>query len=157
MADKHRDLDDDDSRVVVRVLRESDFAAILRVDKASTGMPREEFFRLKIARAVKEPKLETSLVAEIDGHVVGFVFASLYFGEYGRLEPVAVLDAIGVDTQVRHQRVGTALMRQLEMCLRALRVERLETIVGWRELELIGFLAERGFSPGPRLCLELAL
>ena len=148
---------DEESRVTVRVLRETDLGAILRIDKAATGHPREEFFRVKIQRALREPKLSTSLVAELDGSVVGFVFASLYFGEYGRPEPVAVLDAIGVEPGVRHQRVGTEMMKQLEMCLRALRVERLETIVGWRETGLIGFLAERGFAPGPRLCLELDL
>lgn len=157
MPERGRDQGEEDTRIAVRVLRESDLGAILRIDKQATGQPREEFFRVKIGRSVKEPKLQTSLVAEVDGSVVGFVFASLYYGEYGRLEPVAVLDAIGVDPSVRHQRVGSALMKQLEMCLRALRVERLETIVGWREIELLGFLAQRGFAPGPRLCLELAL
>lgn len=149
--------EDDEPRATVRVLRAGDLAAILRIDREATGQKREEFFRVKIERAVREPKLQTSLVAEVDGNVVGFVFATLYFGEYGRLEPVAVLDAIGVDPAFRRSRVGSEMMKQLEMGLRALHVERLETIVGWRELELLGFLAKRGFSPGPRLCLELAL
>lgn len=157
MRERSHDPGEDDLRVRVRVLRKTDLGAILRIDKAATGQPREEFFAVKIGRAVDEPKLSTSLVAEVDGNVVGFVFASLYYGEYGRLEPIAVLDAIGVDPKVRHQRVGSALMKELETCLRALRVERLETIVGWREIELLGFLAQRGFAPGPRLCLELSL
>lgn len=143
--------------VRVRNLRASDLDAVVRIDRASTGSPRHEYFRVKLERALREPKLVTSLVAEVDDQVVGFVFVTIFYGEYGRAEPVAVLDAVGVEPELRGQHVGTALMEQLEANLRALRVERIETLVDWRQLDLLGFLAERGFVPASRLCLELAL
>lgn len=144
-------------RVRVRALQTGDLDAIIRIDRASTGQPRHEYYRVKLERTLREPKLSTSLVAELDGRVVAFVFATLFYGEYGRPEAVAVLDAIGVDPDVRGQHVGSSLMRQLEGNLAALRVERLETLVDWKQIDLLGFLAERGFRPSSRLCLELGL
>lgn len=143
--------------VLVRQLREGDLAAIVRVDKKAMGRPREEYYQAKLGRVLNDGKLQTSLVAEIDGIVVGFVLAALHYGEYGQAEPVAVIDSIGVEPAFRGKHIGDALMRQLEMNLRALRVERLETQVDWTQLELLGFLARRGFGPSTRLCLQLDL
>lgn len=147
----------DNDPVLVRSLESGDLPSILRIDRAATGQTREELYRIKLARTLSEPTLSVSLIAELDAHVVGFVFASLYYGELGRPEPVAVLDAIGVDPGYRRRSVGSELVRKLEVNLRALHVERIETQVEWTDLELLGFFAERGFVPAPRLCLELRL
>ncbi len=143
--------------VLVRGLAREDLSAVLRIDRAATGRTREEYYRVKLERTLSEPKLSVSLVAELDDHVVGFVFAGVYYGEFGRPEPIAVLDAIGVDPGYRNRSVGSALLRQLEMNLRALCVERIETQVEWTDRALLAFLAERGFAPAPRLCLALRL
>ena len=50
-----------------------------------------------------------------------------------------------------------ALMAQLVRNLQALRVEKLETLVGWDEADLMSFLRASGFAPAPRLCLEMPL
>ncbi|MBL8923637.1 MAG: GNAT family N-acetyltransferase [Myxococcaceae bacterium] len=142
--------------VLVRTLREADLPRIITIDKKSVGRPREEYFRSKV-KAASDAKMTTSLVAEQGGLVVGFVLAKLYYGEFGRTEPVAVMEAIGVDPEFRHKHVGQALMRQLEMNLRALNVERIETDVEWNQFDLLSFLAHRGFTPAPRVCLSLKL
>ncbi len=143
--------------VPVRTLKEGDLARIIAIDKAIVGRAREEYYKAKVRRALTEQKMTVSLVAELDGAVVGFVLASLYYGEFGRSDTVAVMDSIGVDPEVRHRHVGEALMRQLEMNLKALRVERVETDVEWNQFELLSFLAHRGFAPAPRVCLRLDL
>jgi ribosomal protein S18 acetylase RimI-like enzyme len=140
--------------VTVRDLRREDLAAIVRIDRASTGRPREEYYRAKVEAALCEPQLRTSLVAELEGRVVGFVVARLFYGEFGRAEAVAVIDSVGVDPEFRRRHVGQALLRQLTMNLRALRVERVETQVDWDRFELLAFLARNGFRPSARLCLE---
>ena len=50
-------------------------------------------------------------------------------GDFGRIEPVAVIDTIGVDADYAHRGVGHALMSQLFANLGALRIERVETVV----------------------------
>lgn len=147
----------DTDKVQVRTMKESDLARIVTIDKKSMGRPREEYLKARIKGALAEQKMNCSLVAELDGLVVGFVIARLFYGEFGRTEPVAVMDSIGVDPEFRKQHVGAALMRQLTMNLRALGVERIETDVDWNQFELLAFLARRGFTPAPRVCLGLKL
>lgn len=143
--------------VTVRGLSAGDLAAIVRIDRASTGRSRREYYDAKLRAALTEARLQTSLVAVLDDHVVGFVLARLHYGEFGRAEPVAVIDSLGVDPGYRKRHVGQALMRQLLMNLGALQVERVETQVDGTQSGLLAFLASSGFRPAPRVCLERAL
>ena len=143
--------------VLVRGLVRDDLPHLVAIDRAAMGRPREEYYQAKVAAALEGGKLQTSLVAEVDGRVAGFVLCRLYYGEFGRAEPVAVLDSIGVHPSLKGRHVGQAMMRQLRMNLSALRVERIETQVDWAHFELLRFLAADGFKPAPRLCLELVL
>jgi predicted N-acetyltransferase YhbS len=162
--DHARDHDaDDDSgslptdAVLVRDLRTADLTAIVKIDRASTGRVREDYYKAKVKAAMSEPTLRTSLVAELDGHVVGFLVARLFYGEFGHAEAVAVIDSVGVDPAYRKQHVGQALLRQLTMNLRALHVERIETQVDWEQFDLLAFMAKNGFRPAARMCLERRL
>ena len=92
-----------------------------------------------------------SLVARLDGAVVGYLMARTDLGDYGRTEPVAVIDTIGVDPDYAHRGIGHALLSQLFANLGALRVERVETIAAPRDLALLGFLYGCGFAPSQRL------
>jgi ribosomal protein S18 acetylase RimI-like enzyme len=153
------DLETDDGTlptdaVTVRDLRAEDVGAIVRIDRASTGRARREYYEAKVTTSLAEAKLKTSLVALLDGHVVGFLLARVYYGEFGHAEPVAVIDSVGVDPAFRKRHVGQALLRQLLMNLGALRVERIETQVDWTQMDLLSFLMRQGFRPAPRLCLE---
>ena len=158
----HDDHEDEDGKlptdaVTVRELREGDLAAIVKIDRASTGHARREYYESKLKAALAEVKLRTSLVAELDGHVTGFLLARVYYGEFGKAEPVAVIDSIGVDPAFRKRRVGQALLLQLTNNLRGLRVERVETQIDWTQIDLLSFLMRQGFRPAPRLCLERTL
>ena len=143
--------------IPVRQLGMGDLDAVVRIDEASTGLSRREFFRRRIERTLAESSIHLSLAAELDGMVVGFLTVTFYQGEFGLPEQVAVLDAIGVHPEYRKRLVAFALMRQLEMNLRALHVERLRTEVDWDQFELLGFMRRMGFRPAARLCLEKLL
>lgn len=144
-------------KVLVRTACIDDLAAVVKVDAAAMGTPRAEYYRAKLQQVLEEGRLATSVVAELDDHVVGFALSKVYYGEFGLAEPVAVLDSIGVDPAYRGHHVGQAMLRQLLMNLRALDVTRIETQVRWDQFDLLRFLAANGFGPAPRLCLELAL
>jgi ribosomal protein S18 acetylase RimI-like enzyme len=98
-----------------------------------------------------------SLVAEVEGIVAGCLIATIYYGEYGVVEPSASIDAVGVLPDFRGQQVGTALMRQLRLNLGALRIERVRTEVEWNDFGLLQFFGSFGFAPAGRLCLEYEL
>jgi ribosomal protein S18 acetylase RimI-like enzyme len=142
---------------LVRLMNDRDLEAVVAIDAAASGRRRPRYFELMLERAVKQAALQVSLAAEVEGHVVGFVIASLYYGEYGVSEPTASLDAIGVDRANRGQHVGKALLRQLRLNLSALRVSTLRTEVSWDDFALLAFFKKEGFGPAPRICLDCAL
>lgn len=150
--------DDSQERdVVVRRLRAEDLEAVIRVDAKATGRRRDEYFKLKLKQALSDTGVQISLGAEVDSSFVGYLLARVYYGEFGSLEPVAVLDTLGVHPDFRRRGVGTALMDQLRTNLRGLGIPTLETEVSWKDTELLVFFNREGFRPAGRLCLELNL
>lgn len=144
-------------RIVVRSMRESDLGAVVRIDAMSYGRARPRYFELMLQRAVRMAALQISLVAELEGRVTGFMIGSLQYGEFGVTEPIATVEAIGVEFDARRQGVGKALMRQLRLNLGALGVTAIRTDVDWSDFDLLAFLKREGFAPAPRLCLELRI
>ena len=83
--------------------------------------------------------------------------ARVDLGEFGRVEPTAVMDAIGVDPDYRDRGIGNALLSQLIVNLRTLRVEFIRTEVDWRDQALLSYLERFDFAPSQQLCLDLGL
>ena len=144
-------------RVLVRSLGADDLQRVVAIDAAATGRRRPRYFERMLQRALTGSDFQISLVAELDSAVVGYLLATLYYGEYGVVEPAASIDAIGVDPSSQGQQVGRALMRQLRLNLSALRIERVRTEVAWDDFDLLGFFGHLGFAPAGRLCLEYTL
>jgi ribosomal protein S18 acetylase RimI-like enzyme len=144
----------DVDRVEVRALRETDLDWVVRIDGQRGGRARPEYFKLKLAESARDTGVRISLAGILAREPAGFLMARVYYGDFGQPEPVAILDSIGVAPAFAHHNVGRALMRQLEMNLAALGIERLETQVDWRMRDLLGFFERSGFGPSPRLCLE---
>jgi ribosomal protein S18 acetylase RimI-like enzyme len=144
-------------RVPIRSMTGNDLGAILHIDRGITGRDRTAYFKRKFAEALEESGVRVSLVAEIDGRVCGFIMARVDFGEYGSLEPEAVIDTIGVDASNGHKGVGSALISQLMTNLVGLRVERVRTEVDWNHFGLLSFLDRMGFRPHRRLALRRAV
>ena len=143
--------------VLVRGLRPEDLEAVIGVDAKIVGRRREDYFRVKLQQNLAETGIKISLAAELDGAFAGFLLARVYYGEFGALEPLAVLDTIGVHPAFAHLGTGSALLRQLRANLRALRVAALRTEVDWENQPLLRFFHREGFRPAPRLCLDLDL
>jgi len=144
-------------KIIVRSMREEDLDAVVAIDAAATGRHRPHYFRRMLERTVKEADFQISLVAEVEGVIAGCVIATLFYGEYGVMEPAASIDAVGVLKEYRRQHVGRALMRQLRLNLSALRIETIRTEVPWDDFELLRFFKGEGFAPGTRICLERSI
>jgi len=143
--------------LVVRRLRPQDLEAVIALDAKVTGRRREEYFKLKLKQALSDTGIEVSLGAELDGIFVGFLLARVYYGEFGALERVAVLDTMDVHPDFRGRGIGSALVDQLRVNLLGLGIRTLQTEVSWSEPELLAFFNREGFAPAPRFCLDLDL
>lgn len=128
-----------------------DLADIVRIDCGITGRDRQDYMQHKLVEALHDSAIRVSLTARLDDVIVGFVMACVDLGDFGRTEPVAVMDTIGVHPGFTRRGVGHALLSQLFVNLGALRVERVETVVAPHDLALLGFLYDVGFTPAQRL------
>jgi ribosomal protein S18 acetylase RimI-like enzyme len=129
----------------------ADLDAIVCIDRDITGRDRRDYIAARLAEAMDDTSVRVSLAARCDGAVVGYLMARADLGDFGRSEPVAVIDTLGVDAEYAHRGIGHALVSQLFANLGALRVERVETVVALNDLALLGFLASLGFQAGERL------
>ncbi len=98
---------------MIRSLTRQDLDPIVRIDQKITGLNHRDFFQRKFQEVLFESGVRISLVAEIDGMVVGFMMARVDFGEFGRTASEAVIDMLGVAEAFRSQLVGHALLSQL--------------------------------------------
>lgn len=134
-----------------RSMRDSDLAAIVKIDRKISDRKHQAYFEQKLAEALDESGLRVSLVAEQDDHVVGFVMARVDFGEFDRIEPAAVLDSIAVDPGYTHHLVGTALLSQLLANLSALQIEVIRSETDAAHFDVLKFLQRNGFAISQRL------
>ncbi len=135
----------------VRSLKAEDLAAIVRIDRKITGRERTSYYERKMKEVLEESGVRVSVAGEIDGFVAGFIMARVDFGEFGRAEPIAVIDVIGIDPGYRGQGVGSALISQLMTNLDVLMIETVRSTVYWNDYDVLAFLGSKGFVPCQRI------
>ena len=141
----------------IHLLKASDFDDVVRIDRHITGRDRRAYMQHALDEALRESGVRISLAARRDGITAGFVMARADLGDFGRTEPVAVIDTLGVAPEYEHHGIGHALLSQLFLNLAALRIERVETVVANGNLPLLGFFYGAGFAPAQRLAFVKTL
>ena len=144
-------------RIHCRSLTAADVTALVRIDRNVTGQEHLAFYQRKVKEVVDETGIRVSLAAELGGQVVGFIMALVDFGEFGRAEPVAVLDSIAVDPGYRHKQVGSAMLSQLLANLTSLRLEKIRTEVDIDHFDVLKFLMQNGFHNSQLLSFSYKL
>lgn len=135
----------------VRTLSAKDLEDVVRIDRHITGRERRAYMQHALDEALRESGVRVSLATRVEGIMAGYLMARADLGDFGRTEPVAVIDTLGVAPEYSHQGVGHALLEQLLLNLDALRIERVETLVEARALDLLGFFYGAGFAPAQRI------
>lgn len=138
-------------RADVRSLERTDLEDIVRIDRRIMGRDRGAYIGRVVDEALHNSAVRVSLVAHQDGSATGYLMASVDFGDFGRTEPVAVIDTIGVDPGFTGSGIGRALLSQLFVNLEALRVERVASVVARDNFGLLGFFYRAGFASSQRL------
>lgn len=143
-------------KLTIRVMKESDLEDIIRIDADYMGQRREEYYE-RLLKEILNPdyRIITSLVAEYDGKVIGFITGTIFSGEFGVPENIAYITTIGVDKQFSGRGVGKELFNQFITNARAAGVEKIYTIVEWDNWNLLRFFSRAGFKPSTSLNLEV--
>ncbi len=146
------------STIKIRLMRAEDFNSVLEIERKVLGVSRPEYYKLKFERLVQSRDyVPTSLIAEEQGKVIGFIMGELYRGEYGIDQEKASLDTIGVDPEYKRRGVGKQLITEFMGHLRSLGVKKINTLVSWDDSELIRFFSANHFSPSRTINLDRSL
>ncbi|HUK04794.1 MAG TPA: GNAT family N-acetyltransferase [Burkholderiales bacterium] len=141
----------------IAVLGAGDLEGIVRIDKRLTDRDRSAYLKHALEETMADSSVRVSLAVRADQGLAGYVMARVDLGDFGRRAPVAVIDAIGVDPLRKDHGFGHALMSQLFVNLRALGVERIETVVAPDNFELLHFFLGAGLRPADRLAFAKRL
>jgi len=98
---------------------------------------------------------DASLVAEIDGKVVGFILGGVSGWEFKVPNNVGWIDTIGVDPDYQHRGIAKALLKQLITNLKKYGVDTIYTLVNWDDWDLLQFFRAMGFTRGDMINLML--
>lgn len=143
---------------MMRVLKKADLAAIVAIDEKTSGSNRRDYYERKIDTITDpERSINSSLVAEVKGKVVGFVMGDVYFGEFGIPETTATIDTLGVDPGVQNKGIASELLDQFLMNMKAAGVNKIYTLVNWDDFALERFFSHHKFVPSKRINLEYQL
>lgn len=132
----------------------NDLERVIAIDRAHTGHARRHFFEKRFAAARKRPEDFVQIGVMRGGALRGFLIARVLHGEFGREEDVAVLDAVGVDTESQDRGIGHTLMDELITTLRQKGVRSLHSQAKWVNHDLLRFFETSGFELAPRFILE---
>ena len=147
-----------DQKRVLRVLRQGDLDAIVAIDAFATGEPRQEYYERNIVGILnRAANINTSIVCEVDGKVVGFVMGYVFFGEFGIADGTATIDTIGVHPDFRKFGVAAEMLDQFMMNMKGAGVKKVYTLVSWDDFALEKFFSRNKFVPSKRINLEYEL
>jgi GNAT superfamily N-acetyltransferase len=141
---------------IIRVMMEKDLARIIEIDTEVLGEKRSEYWERKTEISGKKSPLP-SLVAEIEGKVIGFIFGEASGWEYGVPDNIGWIDTIGIDPSYQKKGIGTLLMKELINYMKKVGVNTIYTLVNWRDWELLRFFDATGFKRGDMINLEFKI
>ncbi len=136
-------------KITTRAMNKDDVAAIADIDERTTGVMRKEFWEDKVLIQESSRPPWTSLVAEYDGEVVGFLFCHYSELEFGLPGMTAWIDIMGVNTGYRRRGVAARMLEEFAYSAEDVGISRIFTLVSESDHPEMGMLfGSQGFSEG---------
>lgn len=134
------------TEVRVRPADELDISAIVGLDEKITGSYRPEVWERRIGYYLRRDP-EASVIAELDGRVVGFMLGEVRSGEFGLEEPTGWVEHLGVDPAVRGKAIGRRMLEAMLEHFRRQGARSVRTLVDEDMEEIRSFFSAVGFQP----------
>ncbi len=128
----------------IRKITKEDASAIARISAAITQTP-EQINYAKIAENESLRKSASSLVAESDGKVVGYIICYILSGLFG-IEKSAWIVMVGVDPKYMDKGIGKKLALEIFAILKSRGITNVFTSVPWDSTDLLSFFKSLGFG-----------
>jgi len=140
--------------IKIRPLSKEDLEAIVEIDAKVLGENRKDYWDKKL-RLTNDKSSQVSLVAEVEGKILGFILGDVSGWEFGVSDTIGWIDTIGVDPAYQKKGLATALANELIKRLKVIGVRTIYTLVSWNDWDLLQFFHAMGFTRGDMINLEL--
>jgi len=140
----------------IRPLKKEDLDAIVEIDEKVLGENRRNYWKRKL-ELMDNKSSQVSLVAEVEGKVVGFILGDVSGWEFGVPDTIGWIDTIGIDPVYQKKGLATALAQELVKKLKTVGVRTIYTLVSWNDWNLLQFFHAMGFTRGDMINLELKI
>lgn len=140
-----------------RPITVADLEQVIAIDKVNTGHSRRHFFEKRFAAAKARPSDFVQVGVVADNVLRGFAIARILHGEFGQKDAIAVVDALGVAPESREHGLGHRLMDGLVEATRKQGAQSVQSLVDWKNPDLLRFFNTTHFKLAPRLALECAM
>jgi ribosomal protein S18 acetylase RimI-like enzyme len=136
-------------------MRQDDIGSVVDIDAKVFGVERMDYYERKMSMMLESKgSIATSLVADYNNQVIGFVMGNILMGEFGIPQKTASLDSIGIDPDYSSLGVGAQLLEEFENHVKKAGVENIQTLVDWSDISLSKFFNKAGFAPSKTINLE---
>jgi predicted N-acetyltransferase YhbS len=140
----------------IRPLEKEDLEAIVEIDERVLGENRRSYWERKL-ELMNNKASQVSLVAEMEGKVVGFILGDVSGWEFGVPDTIGWIDTIAIDPIYQKRGLATALANEVIKNLKAIGVRAVYTLVSWNDWDLLQFFHAMGFTRGDMINLELKI
>jgi len=142
--------------VKIRALRKEDLGAIVEIDAKVLGENRKDYWEKKL-KLMNDKSSQVSLVAEVEGKVLGFILGDISGWEFGVPDTIGWIDTIGIDPAYQKKGLAKVLAQELIGRLKTIGVRAIYTLVSWSDWDLLQFFHAMGFTRGDMINLELKI
>ena len=138
--------------VSTRILSMDDLENILgivaKIEKVhgQTDKKRMDYLKETAIYHIQQGDPLLNLGAEIDGVLVGFVFAEARLWEFGLAERAGWIKVLGIDPGYQGRGIGQKLGETLLMHFKRNKVRKVRTLVNWYDGELVSYFKSLGFD-----------
>jgi ribosomal protein S18 acetylase RimI-like enzyme len=143
--------------VAIRRAAASDLPDIVKLDQATTGQSKPDYWR-EILDAFSDECASgrAFLVAEVDGRVGGFITGEIRAFEFGA-EPRGWVFAVAVDRDMRVNNIGTRLFDEICNVFLSAGVEKVSTLIERDNDLVLAFFRSQGMIFGRYIEMEKEL
>jgi len=142
-------------KLEIRLLTADDLDAIVEIDTKVLGESRRDYWVTKIIKQAETRPPDASLVAELDGKVIGFILGEVSGWEFKVPNNIGWIDTIGIDPDYQNRGIAKVLANTLIENLKRYGVDTIYTLVNWNDWDLLQFFHAMGFTRGDMINLVL--
>ena len=132
--------------IKIRPMVTGDIASTLNIWWSDT--PKKEMLASQMGG-----RFDLSLIAEYEGHLVGFILARLIYAGLP-MTGVAVIFFIAINPEYQEQGIGSLLINTLKSNCKSAKIETIRALVPQNDARIMKYFKKVGFSPSTILNLD---